>query len=132
MNTRALIRSVGLTVVLLLCGIARAQEDNKEKALTEIKGVLSTYQAMFERDFIVKLVSPEINKAFADKIAKQPPIPVQLQCLLMSYKGGNTKIKPKLGSIPPALRQIAEEKAMDQNYISRLHTLSARIESVVF
>jgi len=114
MNTRSFVRLGNFAVALLVCGAVAAQEDNtKEAALEELKAVLGTYQAMFERDFIVKLVSPEVNKAFSDKIASQSPIPVQLESLLMRYEGGKTKLKPKLGSIPPALRQIAEVKAME-------------------
>ncbi|MBT3378047.1 MAG: hypothetical protein HN742_39985 [Lentisphaerae bacterium] len=113
MSTRSLIRLGSFAVTLSVCSIASAQEISKDAALAEVKGVLASYQAMFERDFVVKLVSPEVNKAFADKIARQSPVPVQLQGLLMRYKDGATKIKPKLGSIPPALRQIAEEKAME-------------------
>lgn len=113
MNTRSFVRLGSLAVALLVCGVVAAQEDAKETALEELKAVLGTYQAMFERDFIVKLVSPEINQAFSDKIAKQSPVPVQLQSLLMRYKDGKTKLKPKLGSIPPALRQVAEQKAME-------------------
>lgn len=113
MNTRSFVRWGSLAAALLVCGVSPAQEASKEAALEEIKAVLGTYQAMFERDFIVKLISPEVNKAFSDKIGSQSPIPVQLESLLMRYEGGKTKLKPKLGSIPPALRQVAEQKAME-------------------
>ncbi len=111
-------RGGSLLLATVLIGLplggARAQDaDGGDDVKAHVQTVLENYLRMFERDFRVTVTSKELQQVFAQKISQSlpMPIPVGLKHLLLTYTDGKGNVKVRFSQVPPAIKQLAEQKA---------------------